>query len=189
VRRQLAPAAHTSFPMGGLSPETLSFSVLQGLTVCSILSHRRVTHRPGLYKAWVSLRGYLLISNTQVIQCLLCSLVRSHYSPIIHLHQHDSTSTSISSQEDTWVLRWSDKSIVCHLRSQCACHTRGASCLQPIQCFFQPPHLPAQSGLWQGWNKHLLIQWSVQKGSANIITPQNQTAHRRNAHQHAEPCR
>jgi hypothetical protein len=39
--------------------------------VYSILNHGRVTHRPGLYKAGVSLQGYLLISSIK------CSLVVS----------------------------------------------------------------------------------------------------------------
>jgi hypothetical protein len=40
--------------------------------VYSILNHGRVTHRPGLYKAWVSLQGYLLISSIKSsIGCLI----------------------------------------------------------------------------------------------------------------------
>jgi hypothetical protein len=43
--------------------------------VYSILNHGRVTHRPGLYKAWVSLQGYLLISS---IKCSFgCSTIFS----------------------------------------------------------------------------------------------------------------
>jgi hypothetical protein len=59
----LCVSGFVSFPMGGSSPETLSFPVLQGHEVYSILSHGRVTHRPGLYKAGVCLQGYVLISS------------------------------------------------------------------------------------------------------------------------------
>jgi hypothetical protein len=50
--------------------------------VYSILNHGRVTHRPGLYKAWVSLQGYLLISSIKCyIGCLSVFCRRRHRSP------------------------------------------------------------------------------------------------------------